>query len=534
MSTALKIRAEDRPAPAFAPAAAPDPAKRSVLRFITCGSVDDGKSTLIGRILYECGAVFDDHLDALDRDSAKYGTNGRGRDYALLVDGLAAEREQGITIDVAYRYFATPKRSFIVADTPGHEQYTRNMATGASTADLAILLVDARKGLLPQTRRHAFIVSMVGVKHVVVAVNKMDLVGYDAGVFRAIEADFKAAAADLGFASITFIPVSAREGDNLTTHSQNMPWYRGTPLLPLLEGVEIGPRDAAKSGFAMPVQWVNRPDADFRGFSGTIATGAIAVGAEVVALPSGQTSRIARIVTANGDLDAAHQGQAVTLVLTDEIDLSRGDVLASKGGAGLSVTSEITARLILTGERAVTVGAEFLLKLGTTLAKATITGLRHAIDIESYAEITTDRLRLNAIGVVTLRLDRKIALTSFAENADLGGFILIDRLTNETSAFGFVEGAAVAKPAKPKLTLVSPDGTAPTGSALAQRRLPLITWRIVSALATAGVVFAISGDARFAVGAAIADLTLRPLARLGHDALWRRLSSGLTFERSGA
>jgi bifunctional enzyme CysN/CysC len=298
--------------------------------------------------------------------------------------------------------------------------------------------------------------------------------------------------------------------------------------------VETGGRDIAKTGFAIPVQWVNRPDADFRGFSGTIATGTVAVGAEVVALPSGKTSRITRIVTANGDLEAAQQGQAVTLVLADEIDLSRGDVLAAENSqAGPTVTSEITARLILTGERAVTVGAEFLLKLGTSLAKATITGLRHAIDIESYAETPAERLHLNAIGVVTLRLDREIALTNFADNADLGGFILIDRLSNETSAFGFVDLPAESNAAaKPVLRLITSEG-----SATPQQRLPLITWRIVSALATGAVVFTISGDPRFAIGAALADLTLRPLARLGHDALWRRLTTrnpALKLERSGA
>ena len=507
----------------------PAPVARSVLRFITCGSVDDGKSTLIGRILYEAGAVFDDHLDALDKDSARFGTNGENRDFALLVDGLAAEREQGITIDVAYRYFATPKRSFIVADTPGHEQYTRNMATGASTADLAILLIDARKGLLAQTRRHSFIVSTMGVKHVIVAINKMDLVGYDEATFRAIEAEYRAVAAGLGFRSITVLPVSAREGDNLKTLSPNMPWYRGGALLPLLESIDIAGGAGEATAFAMPVQWVNRPDGDFRGFSGTIANGRVATGDLVQALPSGKESRIARIVTADGDLDSAIAGDAVTLVLTDEIDLSRGDVLAAPNGLRAMhrprFAQEIEARLIVTGERRIAPGETFLIKLGTAMASARIVALRHVIDIESYATKPAQAFGLNAIGTVILRFDRPLVVTDFAAGPVLGGFILIDRLSNETSAFGFVlpakTGTAADTEAKGVLVRLLGEAASPERAA----KVSYLTWRISSAIAVGGIVFAASGHAIIAGSSALADLMLRPIARRVHDDLWRRIAA---------
>lgn len=540
MGAALKL-ATPSPEAVVAPRAG----QRALLRFITCGSVDDGKSTLIGRILYESGAVFDDHLEALDRDSQKFGTNGKALDFALLVDGLAAEREQGITIDVAYRYFSTPKRHFIVADTPGHEQYTRNMATGASTADLAILLVDARKGLLPQTRRHAFIVASMGVKQVIVAINKMDLVGYDEAIFRAIEADFRASVVNLGFAGITVIPVSAREGDNLTEASPAMPWYRGTALLPLLETIDVAPREAPDAAFALPVQWVNRPSAEFRGFSGTIAAGRVTKGDAVQALPSGRESRIARIVTADGDLETASAGEAVTLVLEDEIDLSRGDLIAASGGARAAVRARVRqnleARLIVTGEKRVEPGAEFFLKLGTTLVQATVTGLRHAIDIETYASVAARGLDLNGIGVVSLRLDRPLAVMDYADNATLGGFILIDRLTNETSAFGFVmPDASIAaienEPTGPLgrilLRLIGPEGSTEHREGLTRA-----SWRLASALAVGGIVGLASGQGGVAVLAGLADLVLRPLARAAHDAIWARIierrDAALTLDGGG-
>mgnify|MGYP001765351640 CR=1 FL=1 len=518
---------------AIAAAPLPGRGQRPLLRFITCGSVDDGKSTLIGRILYEAGAVFDDHLDALDRDSSRFGTTGEDRDFALLVDGLAAEREQGITIDVAYRYFSTPKRNFIVADTPGHEQYTRNMATGASTADLAVLLIDARKGLLPQTRRHSFIVSMVGVRHVIVAVNKMDLVGYDEARFRAIEADYRAAVAGLGFAGITCVPVSARQGDNLTTHSLKMPWFRGQPLLTLLETIETGGAGADTAAFAMPVQWVNRPNAEFRGFSGTVATGRIGVGEAIVALPSRTTSRIARIVTADGDLETAGRGQAVTLVLADEIDLSRGDVITgghgARAGARPRVRQELDARLIVTGERVITPGSSFVLKLGTALANATVTWIDHAVDIERFEEAATASLGLNAIARVGLRIDRPLVVLDYEESHELGGFILIDRTTNETSAFGFVarESAAGGRQGAEAggLRQVFDRAFGIAGSQMRRQRLVRLSWRMVSALLVAGLALVLGGGMVVAIGAGLADLTLRPLARAAHDRVLDRLLS---------
>ena len=373
---------------------------------------------------------------------------------------------------------------------------------------------------------------MAGMKDtkVIVAINKMDLVGYDEAVFRAIDADFRASVAGLGFASITAIPVSAREGDNLTEASPKMPWYRGTPLLPLLEAIEVAPREAPDAAFALPVQWVNRPNAEFRGFSGTIASGRVIKGEPVQALPSGRESRIARIVTADGDLETASAGQAVTLVLEDEIDLSRGDLIAAVGGARAAVRPRVRqsleARLIVTGEKRVEIGAEFFLKLGSTLAQVTVTGIQHAIDIETYASVTASGLDLNGIGVVSLRLDRPLAVMDYAANATLGGFILIDRLTNETSAFGFVI---------PDVPAASPDN-APTGalgrtvlrliglegSAMRRERLTRASWRLASALAVGGIVGLASGQSGVALLAGLADLVLRPLARAAHDAIWAR------------
>ncbi|CAD5257971.1 Sulfate adenylyltransferase subunit 1 [Bosea sp. 62] len=442
MAALAKLKGQ--PAPAGQPHPANDQSQRTegsaraLLRFITCGSVDDGKSTLIGRILYEAGAVFDDQLTALDSDSRKFGTQGAAPDFALLVDGLSAEREQGITIDVAYRYFSTDQRSFIVADTPGHEQYTRNMATGASTADLAIILIDARKGLLPQTRRHSFIVSLVGVRHIVVAVNKMDLVGYDEAVFRQIEQDYRKAVAGLGFASIDFVPVSARDGENVTSLSRLTPWYRGPALLPLLESVVVVAEAEIEAGFALPVQWVNRPDLDFRGFAGTVARGRLRVGDAVAALPSGRRSTIARILAPSGDVSQASAGQSVTITLSDEIDISRGDVIASVVHAPV-VKQELQARLLWTGEAALREGGEFILKLATANANAQIVRLHHSVDIESYAEAPAENLAMNGIGLATLTLDRPLAVLDYTHSRELGGFILIDRLSNQTVAFGFVE-----------------------------------------------------------------------------------------------
>ena len=431
----------------------------SLLRFLTCGSVDDGKSTLIGRVLYEAGAVFEDQMEALDRDSQKFGTMGGARDYALLVDGLSAEREQGITIDVAYRYFATPKRHFIVADTPGHEQYTRNMATGASTADVAVILIDARLGVLPQTRRHSFIVSMLGVRRVAVAINKMDLMDYAQPVFDAIVQAFREAVATLGFVECQFIPLSAREGDNIATLSSAMPWYKGPTLLHWLEQVptrDITTTEINGNFGVLPVQWVNRPDLDFRGYAGTVAAGALHVGDPVALLPSGQRSTIVRLVTADGDLTSAHAGQAVTLTLQDEVDVSRGDVVA-RGDfhhAGLQVERTLTVHLLVTDAVQVSTGQTYWLRLGTAQVQARIEAIEHQIDIETFRPIPASDLEMNKIGRVRLVLDRSVAFMTFDQSVTLGGLILIDRFTNQTIAFGFVQPAEESRVVKKGLPLL--------------------------------------------------------------------------------
>jgi bifunctional enzyme CysN/CysC len=410
----------------------------SLLRILTCGSVDDGKSTLLGRMLFDSNAVLDDQLVALDRDSRKFGTHGEQRDFALLVDGLSAEREQGITIDVAYRYFSTPKRSFIVADTPGHEQYTRNMATGASTAELAIILVDARKGILPQTRRHSFIVSMVGVRHVVLAVNKMDLVNFDQSIYQGIVAAYGEAVASLGFETIEPIPLCAREGDNIADRSARTPWFRGTPLLEYLESVDIGEAPDQAKRLHFPVQWVNRPNLDFRGYAGTIATGQVHVGDGVTVLPSQRRSSIARIVTADGDLQTASAGQAVTLTLADEIDVSRGDVIVHETSV-MQVWKGITARLLWMVDAPLRPGQGFIIKLGTVEANADVARLHNAVDIHSFEDRPAEALPMNAIGIVDLTFDKAIAATVYGRDRELGSFILIDRMTNQTVALGTVQ-----------------------------------------------------------------------------------------------
>jgi len=513
--------------------------QHSLLRFITCGSVDDGKSTLIGRMLYEAGAVFDDQLSALDSDSRKFGTQGEAPDFALLVDGLSAEREQGITIDVAYRYFATQTRSFIVADTPGHEQYTRNMATGASTADLAIILVDARKGLLPQTRRHSFIVSLVGVRHVVVAINKMDLVGYDEAVFRQIEQDYRAMAAGLGFSAIDFIPVSARDGENVMRPSALMPWYDGPALLPYLESVAIAPSIPRDEGFVLPVQWVNRPDLDFRGYAGAAVAGRARVGDPVVALPSGRTSRIARLIGAAGDASQIAAGQAATVTLEDDIDISRGDVIAAVGTT-LPVSRGLKARLLWTGERAMLEGGQFLVKLATQSANATVETLHHSIDIEGFQPLPAQSLGMNGIGLVTLRLDRPLVSLPYARSHELGGFILIDRISNETVAFGFVEpaegdakqavgeGGALAQAKRGVLRIVGRRGTPDRRAWLAGA-----SWRVLSTAGLFAAAFVLTANAAASLTLALGDILLRPGLRALHMRLWRKAPIGVLQDGAG-
>ena len=412
---------------------------KSLLRFITCGSVDDGKSTLIGRLLYDSKMIFEDQLAALENDSKKVGTQGQEIDFALLVDGLAAEREQGITIDVAYRFFSTDKRKFIVADTPGHEQYTRNMATGASTADVAIMMIDARKGILPQTRRHSFIASLLGIKHVVLAINKLDIVGYDRAVYDAIVEDYRTFAADLKIDSITPIPMSALKGDNITEPSAQTLWYDGPTLMSYLENVEVGDAQRDKP-FRLPVQWVNRPDLDFRGFSGQIASGSIQPGDKIKALPSAKESTVARIVTHDGDLDSAVAGQSVTVTLADEFDISRGDIICA-AGAPCEVSDQFRATIIWMSENELLPGRTYLMKTGAATAQATIVQPRHAINVNTMEELAARTLGLNEIGVCHLNLDRQIGFDPYEDNRDTGGFILIDRLTNETVGAGMIDFA---------------------------------------------------------------------------------------------
>jgi len=412
---------------------------KDLLRFITCGSVDDGKSTLIGRLLYESKLVYEDQLAALEADSKKVGTQGDALDFALLVDGLAAEREQGITIDVAYRFFSTEKRKFIVADTPGHEQYTRNMVTGASTADLAVILIDARKGVLTQTRRHSYIVSLLGIRHVVLAVNKMDAVDYAQGTFDAIVRDYRQFAQQIGLTDITCIPMSALRGDNITSRSTTMAWYQGPALMEHLEKVQI--TDEARGlPFRLPVQWVNRPNQDFRGFAGQIASGRVAVGDRIRTLPSGKEAIVDRIVTHDGDLEEAVAGQSITLTLDREIDISRGDLL-TQAGEPASVADQFQATVIWMHEDAMLPGRQYLLKIGTRTLSATLATPKHKVNVNTLEQQPARQLELNEIGVCNLTLDRPIAFDPYTENRDTGGFILIDKLSNDTVGAGLLEFA---------------------------------------------------------------------------------------------
>ena len=410
-----------------------------LLRFLTCGSVDDGKSTLIGRLLYDCKLLYDDQLSALEKDSARFGTTGDKFDMALLVDGLQAEREQGITIDVAYRFFNSQRRKFIVADTPGHEQYTRNMATGASNADLAVLLVDARKGLLTQTYRHSFIVSLLGIRHVVLAVNKMDLVDWDRATFDAIAADYRAFAAQLGLANVTTIPISALTGDNVTRPSDAMSWYAGPTLLEHLETVEVT-SDLADGPFRMQIQWVNRPNQDFRGYSGTIAGGSVKPGERVIVLPSGRITHIERIVTHDGDLAEAAAGRAVTLTLADEVDASRGDIIASDTDRP-ALAEQFAAHVVWMNEAQMLPGRPYFLAMGGNLVGAQINELKHKINVNTLEHVAAKHLDLNEVGFCNIGLDRPIAFDPYTDNREMGGFILIDRLTNATVGCGMISFA---------------------------------------------------------------------------------------------
>jgi bifunctional enzyme CysN/CysC len=412
---------------------------RPALRFLTCGSVDDGKSTLIGRLLYEQNLIFEDHLAALTRDSRKHGAVGAEIDFALLLDGLEAEREQGITIDVAYRYFATRRRAFIVADTPGHEQYTRNMATGASNCELAVLLVDARKGLLAQTRRHAIIASLLGIRHAVLAVNKIDLVDYAQNVFERIVGEFSTFAAGLILKDLKAVPVSARFGDNVSSVSDRTPWYKGPPLLDHLELVDVED-ERARRPFRLPVQWVNRPDLDFRGFAGTIASGSVRLGDELAVLPSGQVSKVKSILGPAGNLAKADAGDAVTVTLANEIDIARGDMLAP-AGARPQLADQFAAHLVWMSTEPLLPGRSYLMKINHVTLGATVTELKHRIDTDSRAKLAAKTLALNEVGVCNLSVARPVPFDAYADNRTTGAFILIDRASNETVAAGMIDFA---------------------------------------------------------------------------------------------
>ena len=413
---------------------------KSLLRFITCGSVDDGKSTLIGRLLYDSKMIFEDQLEQLESDSKKLGTQGDEIDFALLVDGLAAEREQGITIDVAYRFFATDKRKFIVADTPGHEQYTRNMVTGASTADLAVILIDARKGILTQTRRHSYLCHLIGIKNIVLAVNKMDLVHYAEETFDQIVEDYKRFATEIGIGKFAALPISGFKGDNITALSANTPWYQGSTLMHHLETVNLEQAHDDQDAFRMPVQWVNRPNLDFRGFCGKIASGQVHPGDEIRILPSGKTSYVDRIVTQDGDLDVAQKDQSVTLTLRDEVDCSRGQIITA-AKEPLEVSDQFETTLIWMEEEALTPGRAYYLKIGAQTVSATVAEPKYQINVNTLDHSAAKTLDLNSIGVANITTDRAIPFAPYSENRELGGFILIDKLTNATVAAGLINFA---------------------------------------------------------------------------------------------
>ena len=409
---------------------------KDMMRFITCGSVDDGKSTLIGRLLYDSKMIFEDHMAAIEKDSKKFNTTDNTFDLALLVDGLQSEREQGITIDVAYRYFATEQRKFIIADTPGHEQYTRNMATGASTCDLAIILIDARHGVQVQTRRHSYICSLLGIKHVVIAINKMDAVGYDQEIYRKIKADYREFAKQLNIADVRFVPISALKGDNVVNQSENMPWYPGSPLLRLLNTVEISSN--ANDQFRLGVQYVNRPNLDFRGFAGTIASGEIRIGDTIEALPSGKQSKVKEIVTFDGNIDVAYQGMAITLTLEDEIDISRGDMIVRPHEKPQS-TKSFEADVVWMDETPLNVDREYIIKVGSNSTVGSVTAVNYQTDVNTIEQKPATQLALNEIGSCNFEVAKEVQFDAYAENRSTGAFIIIDRLTNSTVGAGMIK-----------------------------------------------------------------------------------------------
>jgi sulfate adenylyltransferase large subunit len=494
---------------------------RSLLRLVVCGSVDHGKSTFIGRLLYEGGLLFDDQLDALEADSRRHGTQGDDRDFALVLDGLAAEREQKITIDVAYRFFTTKRRKFIVADVPGHEQYTRNMATGASTADLALLLVSAREGITPQTKRHALIVSTLGVRHIVVAVNKMDLVGWQRAAFASLEAELRTFAEDLGVDELAFIPIAARSGDNIVTRSDRLRWYQGPALLDYLERVEVA-SPQQRSAFRLPVQWVNRPNANFRGYSGLITGGEVHPGMPVQILPCGQRTRIERIVTADGDLDHAFAGQAVTVTLADEVDASRGEVIAAIGPSA-PVTNRLASRLVWMGREAMVPGRRYVLKLATCSTTALVEPDLRVVDLDTRDTLATDRLVTNDIGIGVLQLDRQVAADRYADQKDTGGFILIDPDSYDTVGMGIVEGTFQEEPSWSSRKAPLEVGATETK---ARSLAKAIGWRAVGGLGTFVLAGLATGSLKLAGGLVLAEILIKIVFNYLHERLWTAISWG--------
>lgn len=504
---------------------------KSLLRFVVCGSVDHGKSTLIGRLLYEAKLLFEDQLEAVTASSRRAGGKDDEIDFSLLLDGLAAEREQKITIDVAYRFFTTDKRKFIVADAPGHEQYTRNMATGASTADLAVILVNGAAGLTSQTKRHALIVSTLGVRHVVVAVNKMDLAGWSRDAFQRVEAEFRALSADLGFTDITFIPVAARGGDNVVTRSPNMDWYRGPTLLAHLEQVQVDGGSNAEQPFRMPVQWVNRPHADFRGYSGLIASGEVFAGMALQVWPSGRAVRVDRIITPQGESDLAIAGESVTVTFEQDVDASRGDLLAEVGAPPL-VGNRVAARVVWMTDAPLAPGSAYLLKAGTCTAHATVAGDLQVVDLDTRDRRASERIANNEIGHCTLRLDRAVPFDRYGANRTTGSFILLDPETYDTIGIGIVEGVeATQAPRKADAEAVA---TSPVVMRLLAHAtetrmrsvVKALTWRAVASLTAFLIAYGLTGNATFAGSVAVVDIVGRTVVYYFHERLWSKIAWG--------
>jgi sulfate adenylyltransferase large subunit len=493
---------------------------RGLLRFITCGSVDDGKSTLIGRLLADTGNIADDQIAALAADSRRFGTQDGAIDYALLLDGLAAEREQGITIDVAYRYFSTPRRAFIVADAPGHRQYTRNMATGASLAEMAVMLVDARQGVLEQTRRHTLIVALLGVREIALAVNKMDLVGYAQPAFAAIEAEYRAFAAPLGL-RVTAIPLCARDGENVTARSSRMPWHDGPTLLAHLETADVS-APAGAAALRFPVQLALRPDAEFRGCAGMVAAGSVAVGDAVVVLPSGQRSTVARIASADGDLARADAGQSVALVLADDLDVARGDMIASAARPAM-LADRIEARVLWSSETPLDAARDYALKVGTATVPARLDAPTRGVDVATGASVPIAELALNAIGDVSVRLDRSVPLDAYESCRATGGFILIDRLSNETVAMGLVQSARQSR----RLALPS---LPPSRERLWRSAAKAVTWRTAGSVGTFGFAWAFTHSVPVAASIIGFEVLTKVALYYVHERVWARVRNGLTTD----